>query len=108
MTIVVYAVSFLSEDLYPRHLTVDISITFSFSFLAGKCATTPSARARRAKRSQLPLGLCPVGLNGSWMVHVQVSPRKKDLTFFYRLACPISPFSKSRGYECIDTNEEIE
>ncbi|KAG0151684.1 hypothetical protein CROQUDRAFT_71416 [Cronartium quercuum f. sp. fusiforme G11] len=56
------------------------------SLCPSKCASTPSARSRRVKRAQLPMGLCPAGLN----------------------ACPISPFSASKGYECIDTQEEIE
>lgn len=56
------------------------------SLCPSKCAATPSARARRVKRSQVALGLCPIGLS----------------------ACPISPFSSSKGYECIDTHEEIE
>ncbi|KAH9821802.1 hypothetical protein DFH28DRAFT_532189 [Melampsora americana] len=56
------------------------------SLCPSKCEATPSARARRVKRSQVALGLCPIGLS----------------------ACPISPFSSSKGYECIDTQEEIE
>jgi len=52
----------------------------------GPASSAPSAYARFAKRQSSVVGKCPTGLD----------------------ACPISAFSRSKGFECVSTQDELE
>ncbi|KAI9631641.1 hypothetical protein KEM48_014550 [Puccinia striiformis f. sp. tritici PST-130] len=78
-----------SPDSSPSCLCLDPVLRVTVNFAATRCGpanSTPSATSKYYKRQSTAIGHCPTGLD----------------------ACPISSFNTSPGYECVNTQEELE
>ncbi|KNZ49960.1 hypothetical protein VP01_466g3 [Puccinia sorghi] len=75
----------------------------------GPASSTPSAYARFARRqSSSVIGQCPTGLDGELLNHAILSLSSRLIFIRFIIACPISAFSSSQGFECVRTQDELE